>query len=80
MLLIEPVSEPPINELLRGRSLTNREREIALALIDGAGTEQIGEKLDITENTLKTHLRNVFSKSGVTSRTEFLTRFLRRRS
>ena len=40
--------------------------------IEGKTTKEIREKLNITENTLKYHNKNIYSKLGVCSRKELV--------
>jgi len=42
--------------------LTEREKEIALAVADGKSNRQIADLCQITEATVKTHLSNIFKK------------------
>lgn len=42
--------------------LTEREKEIALAVADGKSNRQIADLYDISEPTVKTHLSNIFKK------------------
>jgi len=50
--------------------LTARELEILRLVAGGASNRIIGEKLFISEATVKTHLARAFTKLGVNSRTE----------
>ena len=50
-------------------SLTSREREIVLALVQGLSNKEVGRRLNISEGTVKVHLHNICSKLGVKNRT-----------
>ena len=52
--------------------LTEREGEIAALLIKGKTYRMIAGELHVSENTVKTHVKNIYSKAGVQSRTELM--------
>ena len=58
------------------KELSGREREISFFVARGFTNEQIGEKLDISEPTVKTHLRNIYSKTGIHDRANLAIRVL----
>ena len=59
------------------KDLSGREKEISVLVARGFTNEQIGEKLDISELTVKTHLRNVYSKTGVHDKAQLVSRILK---
>lgn len=50
--------------------LSDREREILACVASGSTNQQIANDLGISVNTVKVHVRNIFSKIGVASRAE----------
>ena len=51
-------------------SLTAREKDVLRAVARGLSNKQIATDLQMSERTVQTHLTHVFSKLGVSSRTE----------
>ena len=49
-------------------SLTEREREVAIAVAQGASNKEIARQLDITERTIKAHVGAILEKLGVRDR------------
>lgn len=50
--------------------LSSREFEITCDLYEGRSNQQLAQKYFISINTVKTHIRHIFEKLGVQSRTE----------
>lgn len=59
-------------------ALTSRELEVLTLLAKGQGNRDIGTSLLISETTVKTHLRSIFAKLDVLSRTEAIAVATRR--
>ena len=53
-----------LTRLPKGESLTQREKEILIALIENKKRREIAEELSISENTVKTHTAHVYDKLG----------------
>jgi len=69
---------PPalLQKLVTGISsepMTDREAEVLQLLAAGRSNKEIGANLYISETTVKGHLRNIFTKLNVSSRTEAVT-------
>ena len=54
-------------------NLTNREKEILQQILLGKTNKDISLELSISENTVKTHVRNILSKYGVTNRAQLIS-------
>ncbi|MHB1042080.1 MAG: helix-turn-helix transcriptional regulator [Eubacteriales bacterium] len=53
-------------------SLTSRERDIVHLVLSGATNQETAVKLNISVNTVKMHLQNVFTKLGIKKRGQLL--------
>lgn len=56
--------------------LTGTERRVAALIAEGKTNREIAAAMFVTENTVQTHLRHIFQKFGVKSRTELAARLL----
>src|SRR5260370_30524190 len=61
-----------------GETLTGRELQVLTLLARGKSNKEIGANLYISETTVKAHLRSIFSKLNVLSRTEAIAAASRR--
>ena len=57
--------------------LSEREQAVLDCLAQGLAYKQIGDQLGISINTIRTHLRHIYEKLHVQSRTEAVAKYLR---
>lgn len=68
-------TEPTINfDAVNGSDLSKRELEVLREIAMGYTNKEIGEKLFVSENTIKTHLNNIYMKLEVNRRTQAISR------
>ncbi|WP_265821266.1 response regulator transcription factor [Geovibrio ferrireducens] len=60
--------------------LTSRETEVLRLILTGKSNKAIADELFISESTVKTHTRNIFSKYNVNSRSELFSILLNNRT
>ena len=63
---------------VREHGLTERERAVLRELVDGRSNREIAAALFIGESTVKTHLRNIYDKLGVSNRVQAVGAVLER--
>ena len=63
---------PTVDEYADDHNFTRREREVFPLMLQGRGSKSIAEKLVISDNTAKSHIRSIYAKCGVHTRTEFI--------
>lgn len=59
-----------LSQRLQRQSLTERERDVLAALVKGRSNKEISSSLHISEDTVKSHLKTLFTKLQVRDRTE----------
>ena len=55
-----------------GWGLTTREEEVLALLLQGSSRADIRDALGISINTVNTHIRNIYEKTGLHSRKELI--------
>lgn len=55
--------------------MTAREREVLTLVLEGHDNQNIASELQLALGTVKTHVHNVFKKTGTTNRNELLKAF-----
>jgi len=67
-----------LSEHIGSEELTPAEANILRMIVGGKSNKEIAFALDISENTVKTHARNIFDKLGVSDRTSAATTAIKR--
>ena len=75
---IPPVIAQRLAERMATEELTHREQDVLEQIVRGKSNKEIGQELDISEATVKTHINNLLGKLGVTDRTQAATAAIQR--
>ncbi len=75
---IPPSLAAKLAERVSGEALSAREIEVLQRIAAGKSNKEIGAELFISEGTVKTHVKSIFSKLDVVSRTEAVATATRR--
>ena len=73
-LVLKPLSQTSCNCKPTVEQLTKRETEVLRLLARGDSNQKIAAQLCLSTSTVKSHLRNIFSKLAVKNRTEAVRR------
>jgi NarL family two-component system response regulator LiaR len=78
-IVVSPTLSRPRDPSWPGHNFTlsARESEVAVFLVQGLSNHEISEALCISEHTVKSHMKSIFQKTGVTSRTQAIARISR---
>ena len=75
---LPPPLAAKLAERLSGSALTPREMEVLQRMAAGKSNKEIGGELFISEGTIKSHIKGIFTKLDVVSRTEAVAAATRR--
>ena len=75
---IPPQLAAQLAEHMSDETLTSREIEVLRQIAEGNRNRDIGEKLFITEETVKVHIKNIMGKLGASDRTQAVAIAIRR--
>lgn len=65
-----------VERIVRRYNLSRREAQVALCCAEGLTNALIADRLHVSGETVKCHLRHIFIKVGVSRRTELISRLL----
>lgn len=71
------VKSPTSDQLVKLKKISRREMEVMELVSTSLTNEEIAQKLFLSNKTVKTHIRNIFEKTGVRNRTEAALLFTR---
>jgi DNA-binding NarL/FixJ family response regulator len=75
---IPPQLAAQLAEHMSDEALTTREIEVLRQIAEGNRNRDIGEKLFITEETVKVHIKHIMEKLGASDRTQAIAIAIRR--
>lgn len=75
---IQPEVAAILSENIGREELTPTEARILEQIVAGKANKEIAFDADVSENTIKTHVKNIFDKLGVSDRTSAATLAIRR--
>ena len=75
---LPPPLAAKLAERVSGAALSQREMEVLQRMAGGKSNKEIGAELFISDGTVKTHVRSIFTKLDVVSRTEAIATATRR--
>lgn len=71
--IIADENNSPVKNISIIHRLSQREQEVVSLLCKGLSTKDIGNKLFISENTVKNHIYSIYKKLGVSNRIQMLS-------
>jgi DNA-binding CsgD family transcriptional regulator len=71
-----PSALVPLRRVIQQFNLTQREREVLEYLLQGMSSQAIADRMELSPNTVKTFLRLIMIKMGVTSRSAIVSKII----
>ena len=72
-----PIKTPNSNQLVKMKDISKREMEVMALISESMTNEEIAQKLFLSAKTVKTHIRNIFEKTGIRNRVEAVLLYIR---
>ena len=70
-------SSPSSHQLAKMKTVSRREMEVMALISESMTNEEIAQKLFLSAKTIKTHIRNIFEKTGIRNRVEAVLLYIR---
>ena len=71
------LKSPNGNQLAKMKDISKREMEVMALISESMTNEEIAQKLFLSAKTVKTHIRNIFEKTGIRNRVEAVLLYIR---
>ena len=71
------LKSPTSNQLDKMKDISKREMEVMALISESMTNEEIAQKLFLSAKTVKTHIRNIFEKTGIRNRVEAVLLYIR---
>jgi len=71
------LKSPTSHQLAKMKAISRREMEVLALISESMTNEEIAEKLFLSAKTVKTHIRNIFEKTGIHNRVEAVLLYIR---
>jgi DNA-binding NarL/FixJ family response regulator len=71
------LKSPTSNQLAQMKAISRREMEVMALISESMTNEEIAQKLFLSAKTVKTHIRNIFEKTGIRNRVEAVLLYIR---
>ncbi|MCL2146503.1 MAG: helix-turn-helix transcriptional regulator [Synergistaceae bacterium] len=76
MLILSPDKSEILSHLANLETLTRKEKKVVQLMSRGMTNKEIAETLIVSENTVKVHLKNIYTKMGVNNRTSLVAKMM----
>jgi DNA-binding CsgD family transcriptional regulator len=70
-------SSPNSHQLAKMKTVSRREMDVMALISESMTNEEIAQKLFLSAKTVKTHIRNIFEKTGIRNRVEAALLYIR---
>ncbi len=76
----QAMQEDSLEDVSQFTDLTPKQRQVLIGLANGLSTPKIAEHLDVTEQTVRSHLTDIYQRLGVKNRSQAVVLYLQWKS